>query len=184
VIGARYTSARVGAPSPATGFELAEASASCLTWTGTRLDDGDVQISVRHISVSHKTPSLPRSASGVRIGMAAVAAVMVAVICGSLGACGVRPAATGVAKGVVDGVVSGIAEPCDGPVLSDVDLPAKVTIKGASGTVATQTVRGNHVYRLVVPPGHYKVSSNASGAVAVVVHSGDVAHVNLPDLCS
>jgi hypothetical protein len=112
-----------------------------------------------------------------------VAAVTVAMISGLLGSCGATPAATGIGKRGQDGVVSGIAEPCDGPVVNNVDLPAKVIINGASGTVATQTVRGNHVYRFQVPPGQYQVWSDASGAVAVVVYSGEVAHVNLPDLC-
>jgi hypothetical protein len=112
----------------------------------------------------------------------AVSAPVVVAI-GSLAGCGMATRA-GPTNAVPSGVVTGVADPCNGPVLNDVDLSTVVTIKAASRTVATQTVQGNHIYRLVVPAGHYTLSSDASRAVAVVVGSGQVAHVNLPDLCS
>ena len=114
--------------------------------------------------------------------MMAAAAVMVAAIGGSLSACGGRPAETN-SHAVVDGIVTGTAEPCDGPVINNSDLPATVTIKGSSGQ-ATETVRGDHVYRLEVPAGNYKIWSNASPKIAVVIHGGQVARLDLPDLCS
>ncbi len=107
---------------------------------------------------------------------------MIAVMGGSLSACGGRQVETS-GHAVVDGVVTGTAQPCDGPVLDNVDLPATVTIKGRSGT-ATQSVRGDHVYRLQVPAGKYQIWSNASPRVAVVVSGGHVTHLDLPDLCS
>jgi hypothetical protein len=111
-----------------------------------------------------------------------VVAGLLAGIGGSLSACGGRPAAA-TGHPVVDGVVTGTAAPCDGPVINTAILAATVTIKG-SGKAATQTVRGDHVYRFDVPPGRYKIWSNASTAVAVVAYSGQVTHLDLPDLCS
>jgi hypothetical protein len=110
-----------------------------------------------------------------------VAAAMVVVIGGSLSGCGVQRAETS-AHGAVDGLVTGTAAPCDGPAMDNADLPATVTIKGAAAT-ATQTVRGDHVYRLEVPAGNYRIWSNASSATVIVVSGGHVAHVDLPDLC-
>jgi hypothetical protein len=136
---------------------------------------------MRHLLLRHGVPNGRRSPPRHRAVVAVAAPVI--VIIGSLAGCGVAVRA-GSANAVPSGVVTGVAEPCDGPVLNNVDLSTVVTIKAASRTVATQTVQGNHTYRLAVPPGHYTLSSNASPAVAVVVASGHVAHVNLPDLCS
>jgi hypothetical protein len=110
-----------------------------------------------------------------------VAATMMVVAGGWLSGCGDQQAQTS-AHGGVDGVVTGTAAPCDGPAMDTTDLPATVTIKGAAAT-ATQTVRGDHVYRLEVPAGSYRIWSNASSATAIVVAGGHVAHLDLPDLC-
>jgi hypothetical protein len=128
--------------------------------------------------------------SGQRAGAAAltlaaialVAVIALVALIGSLRPAGVSPAAAE-AHAPGEGVVTGTAAPCDGPVLDNADLPATVTIRGASRLETSQTVRGDHVYRLVVPAGHYQIWSNASRPVGVVLYAGRVAQVNLPDFC-
>jgi hypothetical protein len=62
-------------------------------------------------------------------------------------------------------------------------LVATVTIMGMAGRMATQTVRGHHIYRFQVPAGKYRIWSNASTTVNVVVDGGHVVDLDLPDLC-
>jgi hypothetical protein len=148
---------------------------------------------VRPTISGQRTPGRPGSTSRGGIGLAGAAALTLAAIAvvavialialtGSLSRSGVSQAAPA-AHAAVEGVVTGTAEPCDGPVPHNADLPATVMIRGASGHVTSQTVRGDHVYRLVVPAGRYQIWSNASRPVDVLVYGGRVAQVNLPDLC-
>jgi hypothetical protein len=153
---------------------------------------------VRPTTSGPRTPGRLPSTSRPGIGLAGAAALTLSAIAvlavialvaliGLLSGSGVSQAATG-AHAVAEGVVTGTAEPCDGPVMDNADLTATVTIKGVSGIgrsgqVASQTVRGNHVYRLVVSAGHYQIWSNASRPVDVVVYGGRVTQLNLPDFC-
>jgi len=101
------------------------------------------------------------------------------VLGGLLAACGVSPAA-------VSGVLTGVATPCAGAVThyQYAEVPIRVTITKGSQTVTSQTVRGTHTYRFVLPQGVYFVSSDQAGvALGVPVRAGETVHFNLLAHC-
>jgi hypothetical protein len=66
------------------------------------------------------------------------------------------------------------------------NLPVQVTVTQGSRTIASQTVRGSHVYVFTLPPGSYVVSSDALGGnhpSRITLHSGEVRQVNLYSMC-
>jgi hypothetical protein len=78
-------------------------------------------------------------------------------------------------------VITGVAPNCE---MAPKGTHPDVTLIAGSRTLATQTVGDNYVYRFVVLAGGYGLwSSESPKAVAVVVHNGQVAHVNLQPLC-
>ena len=185
--------ARFGPTGGVNVFATGRTPLSVSTSTGTGHRGRDVEITVRPTISGHRTPGRSPSTASRRIGLAGAVALTLAAIAivavitlvaliGSLRPAGESRAAAE-AHGAGEGVVTGTAAPCDGPVLDNAGLPATVTIRGPSRPETSQTVRGNHVYRLVVPAGHYQIWSNASRPVDVVVYVGGVAHVNLPDFC-
>lgn len=87
------------------------------------------------------------------------------------------------------GVLTGRATPCIGPVMASGHIPSvPVTVKVThyGKTIARQTVTGSHVYRLVVMPGHYELSSNAGGTqpASVTVRASRVVRVTFVPPCS
>ena len=87
------------------------------------------------------------------------------------------------------GVIAGVAQPCVGAYMTKAqfaDLPVLVTIAQASHTIATQTVRGSHIYVFTLPPGRYVVSSDALGGAPparVNLRAGEVLRTNLGSMC-
>jgi hypothetical protein len=66
------------------------------------------------------------------------------------------------------------------------DLTVRVTISQGSHTVASQAVRGSHVYAFTLPPGRYLVSSDGLGGsppTHVDLRAGEVLRTNLYSLC-
>ncbi len=108
---------------------------------------------------------------------------MFVVFTGMLAACGGGPATNPSASGVV----TGYAEPCVGPFRTQAqisEIPVRVTLEDHSRVVASQTVRGSHTYRLTVPPGRYRISTDAaSRPVDITVHSGGVVRTDLISSC-
>jgi hypothetical protein len=85
-------------------------------------------------------------------------------------------------------VVTGVAAPCTGPVLPGAlaRLPVTVTLSRASRVVATQSVRGRHVYRFAASPGAYVVASKERGGsrpVRVTVQPGATTVVPIRSSC-
>ena len=86
------------------------------------------------------------------------------------------------------GVVTGVATPCHPQASTSADLasiPVTVTLAAGGKSVATQTVTGSHVYRFVVAPGAYWVSSSAAGTSQqpASVHTGQLVRVDLLSDC-
>lgn len=65
-------------------------------------------------------------------------------------------------------------------------MPVTVRATRHGRTVARQTVTGSHTYKLVVVPGHYELSSNASGTqpASVTVRANRVVRVTFVPPCS
>jgi hypothetical protein len=83
------------------------------------------------------------------------------------------------------GVVTGIASPCWPYPFTNGIRKASVTVTVALNgqTLATQTVRGRHVYHLTLGPGGYLISTPYSPAKPVTIVAGLAAKVDLPDDC-
>jgi hypothetical protein len=83
--------------------------------------------------------------------------------------------------------VTGIAEPCVGLATPTVlaEIPVVVTLSKGTQVVLTQTVVGDHVFRLAARPGRYQLTSNQqySQPVSVVLDAGTTTHVSLRDHC-
>jgi len=78
-------------------------------------------------------------------------------------------------------VITGIAPNCE---MAPKGTHPDVTLIAGARTMATQTVGDNYAYRFVVLAGGYRVGSSENPmTVAVVVHNGQVAHVNLEPVC-
>ncbi len=93
------------------------------------------------------------------------------------------PPTTTVPRGL--GVVTGIASPC-WPYATDRGIrraSVTVTLSRDGRTVATQTVRGDHVYRVELVAGAYVVSTPFSRPVPVAVTVGRTVRADLPDDC-
>lgn len=82
-------------------------------------------------------------------------------------------------------IVTGMAAPCwPYPFAKGIrKAPVAVTVTRNGQKVATQTVRGNHVYHLTLAPGGYLVSTLYSPAKPVTIVVGHAATVDLPDDC-
>lgn len=83
------------------------------------------------------------------------------------------------------GAVTGVASPC-WPYAFDRGIGKKavtVMVTRNGQTVSSQTVRGDHVYRFKLSPGHYDVSTLYARARPVTVTTGGTAKVDLPDDC-
>jgi hypothetical protein len=88
----------------------------------------------------------------------------------------------------VRGVVTGVATPCHPQASTIAELagiPVVVTLGSGGRSVATQTVTGRHIYRFVVAPGAYSVSSSAAGTSpqSADVDAGEVLRVDLLSDC-
>ncbi len=86
------------------------------------------------------------------------------------------------------GVVTGVATPChpqESTVGELASIPVTVTLIAGGNTVATQTVTGSHIYRFVVAPGIYEVSSSGhpQQPASVMVRPGEVMRANLFSDC-
>jgi hypothetical protein len=98
-------------------------------------------------------------------------------------------ACSGGASTSPSGVVAGVAAPCVGsyrPQRQISSIPVLVTITQGTHRIASQTVRGSHVYVFTLPPGRYVVSSDALGggpAAHVNLRAGDVLRTNLYSMC-
>lgn len=116
----------------------------------------------------------------------------VAVALGSLLAgCGAPRSAVTTTTSTVpkgDGVVTGVAAdpPVSGPPGENNGTPVTVTLTANGKTVASQTVTGEHIYRFIVAPGLYVVSSSDLCGVLpsnVSVQAGEVLRANLGTGC-
>jgi hypothetical protein len=83
------------------------------------------------------------------------------------------------------GIVTGIASPCwPYPFTKGIrKSPVTVTVTRDGQSVATQMVRGDHVYHLTLAPGGYLVSTLYSPAKPVTIVVGLAAKVDLPNDC-
>jgi hypothetical protein len=84
------------------------------------------------------------------------------------------------------GVVTGVATPCHPQEFGELaSIPVTVTLIAGGKTVATQTVTGSHIYRFVVAPGLYEVSSSGhpQQPANVMVQPGEVTRANLFSDC-
>ena len=66
------------------------------------------------------------------------------------------------------------------------DLSVLVKVTQGSIIIASQTVRGSHVYAFTLPPGRYVVSSDALGGnhpSRVDLRAGEVVETNLYSMC-
>jgi hypothetical protein len=109
---------------------------------------------------------------------------VVPLMCGALlAACG------GGASTSPSGVIAGVAQPCVGDDMTKAQfasLTVHVTVTQGSQTIATQAVRGSHVYVFTLPPGRYVVSSDALGGAPtahVNLRAGEVLRTNLGSMC-
>lgn len=97
--------------------------------------------------------------------------------------------AAGCSTGSTAGTVTGVASPCIGSGVTSAEyanLPVEVTLTQASHTIASQTVKGKHVYRFTALPGTYVVSTHegqGSMPVRLALSSSGVARVNIPSTC-
>lgn len=83
------------------------------------------------------------------------------------------------------GILTGVASPC-WPYASDNGIGEKsvtVTVARDGQTVASQTVRGDHIYRFMLSPGSYIVSTPYSRVKAVTIINGRTVTADLPDDC-
>ena len=95
----------------------------------------------------------------------------------------VTPATTTLPPGL--GVVTGVASPC-WPYANDRGIrkaAVTVTVVQDDRAVASQTVRGDHVYRVELAPGAYTVSTPYSKPEPVSVVDRRTQRVDLPDDC-
>lgn len=83
------------------------------------------------------------------------------------------------------GIVTGVASPCwPYPFTKGIrNAPVAVTVTRDGQRVASQTVRGKHVYHLTLAPGSYVVSTLYSPAKPVTIVAGLAAKADLPDDC-
>ena len=86
--------------------------------------------------------------------------------------------------------MTGVAAPCEAMAITSqaqvAAIPVRVTVSAGDQVVATETVRGTHIYRLSVTPGRYLLSSNALDGrepSSIDLHSGEVLHTNLYSDC-
>lgn len=105
-----------------------------------------------------------------------------------LTSCGGGTSPTGAPSTPRPGVVAGVATSCEGPPVPQTQYSGRrvlVTLSHRSLTVARQSVRGMHVYRFVVAPGLYVVTSDQSAVSpsGVVVRSGKVVTANIYSDC-
>jgi hypothetical protein len=96
--------------------------------------------------------------------------------------------AAGCGSSSTAGTITGVASPCTGPVTSVeyTNLPVQVTLSKGSRVIGSQTVKGKHVYRFMVSPGTYVVSTHeGQGSVPVhlTVTSDEIARANIPSTC-
>ncbi len=65
-------------------------------------------------------------------------------------------------------------------------MPVTVRVTHHGKTVARQTVTGGHIYKFVVAPGRYELSSNASGTqpATVTVRANRVLRATFVPPCS
>jgi hypothetical protein len=83
------------------------------------------------------------------------------------------------------GTVSGIASPC-WPYAFNKGIEkaaVRVTVIHDGQTVASQTVRGNHVYHFTLSVGDYVVSTLYSKARPITITAGRTVKADLPDDC-
>jgi hypothetical protein len=83
------------------------------------------------------------------------------------------------------GTVSGIASPC-WPYAFNKGIEkasVRVTVTRDGRTVASQTVRGNHVYHFTLSLGDYVVSTFYSKARPITITAGRTVKADLPDGC-
>jgi hypothetical protein len=96
--------------------------------------------------------------------------------------------AAGCSTGSTTGTITGVASPCVGLVTSAeyANLSVEVTLSNGSHVVASQAVKGKHVYRFTISPGTYVVSTKegqGSTPVHVTLSSGQIARANIPSTC-
>lgn len=83
------------------------------------------------------------------------------------------------------GIVTGVASPC-WPYPTDKGIGktlVRVNVSQKGKTVASQSVKGDHIYRFTLAPGHYVVSTPYSRLQAVIISTGHTVKVDLPDDC-
>jgi hypothetical protein len=83
------------------------------------------------------------------------------------------------------GIVTGVASPCwPYPFTKGIrKTPVTVTVTRDGQRVASQKVRGKHVYHLTLAPGNYVVSTLYSPAKPVTIVAGLAAKSDLSDDC-
>ena len=95
----------------------------------------------------------------------------------------IDPTEASAAQGV-RGIITGTALPCMGTLISSkqlAKLPVKVTLSAGLRTIATDVVRGRHVYRFAARPGTYIVSFNqgpGSPPDDVTLHAGQTVRAS------
>ena len=82
-------------------------------------------------------------------------------------------------------VLSGVAAPCPNPFWGGVPrsrIPVRVVLTKSARIVASETLKGRHIYRFVVSPGRCVVRSDAPGerAVGVTLRFDETANVGIP----
>jgi hypothetical protein len=115
----------------------------------------------------------------VQIALAAGGMALLTVACSTTTA----PAPKAISRDV--GVITGIASPC-WPYAFNKGIEkasAKVTLTRNGQSVASQIVRGDHVYRFKLLPGSYAVSTLYSPATPFTITTGSTVKVDLPDDC-
>jgi hypothetical protein len=83
------------------------------------------------------------------------------------------------------GIVTGVASPC-WPYTTNKGIEkalVKVAVTQGEKTVASQSIRGDHVYRFALAPGSYLVSTPYSRPQLVTIAIGRTVKADLPDDC-
>jgi hypothetical protein len=122
---------------------------------------------------------MPLVVRRIQIGLAVGGLAFLAVGCSTTTA----PAPKAISSDV--GVVTGVASPC-WPYAFNKGIEkasVKVTLTRNGQNVASQTVRGDHVYHFKLSPGIYAVSTLYSPARPFTITTGSTAKVDLPDDC-
>jgi hypothetical protein len=84
------------------------------------------------------------------------------------------------------GTVSGIASPCWPYAFNKgkENASVRVTVTRSGQPVASQTVRGNHLYHFTLWVGDYVVSTFYSKARPITIAAGRTVKADLPDDCA